>query len=180
VNSEDTNGYFDKINESTKEIILPIGHFTIINSNFEKISPLPTIAVYGLGSCIGLIIYDTVNRIAGMSHILLPKSSLEGPLKYPHKYADTSVCCLIESMIEHGADSSNLKVSLVGGANIFQNPDCTIGEDNIKSIKEVLMNFNLLIERENLGGNKGRIVRFDTNDYSIRVKITGEQKFKLI
>ena len=35
-----------------------------------------TIRTSGLGSCVGVVLYDEAKKIAGMVHIMLPDSSL--------------------------------------------------------------------------------------------------------
>ena len=74
--------------------MLPIGHYALINSETGIISHNPKIAIYGLGSCIALIIYDDKNKIYAMSHILLPhgkKVKENYEQKHPQKYASTAV-----------------------------------------------------------------------------------------
>ena len=118
-----------------------------------------------------------MNKVAGMAHILLPKSQLGASLKFPHKYADSSVESLVKNLIKHGAEKRGIKAAIVGGANLFVNPDCMIGDENIISVKEALLNSEIKIIKEHLGGNLGRVIQFDPNDYSIRVKSTGENKY---
>ncbi len=49
----------------------------------------------GLGSCIGIAIYDKYNKIGGLIHIMLPENKSE--LK-PAKYASTGIPLLITKM----------------------------------------------------------------------------------
>ena len=74
----------------TKHNPLLIGHSIVINSIHKLHNSYPTISIYGLGSCIALILYDKENPLYGMSHILLPSSERKSEIKFPHKYADLS------------------------------------------------------------------------------------------
>lgn len=51
-----------------KEKVVGIGKLAVGLENERLVS-------IGLGSCIGLVLYDGVNRIGGMAHIMLPDSS---------------------------------------------------------------------------------------------------------
>ncbi|HOO63341.1 MAG TPA: chemotaxis protein CheD, partial [Synergistaceae bacterium] len=43
----------------------------------------------GLGSCIGLVLFDQEKKIAGMAHIMLPDSRESSSVVKPGKFADT-------------------------------------------------------------------------------------------
>lgn len=46
----------------------------------------------GLGSCVGVVIYDAGKAVAGMAHVMLPHSSMaRGGVINAAKYADTAV-----------------------------------------------------------------------------------------
>ena len=51
----------------------------------------------GLGSCVGVIIYDSLMKIAGLAHVMLPDSSLAKMTiqLILAKYADTAVVELV-------------------------------------------------------------------------------------
>jgi len=52
----------------------------------------------GLGSCIGVVIYDPRNKVAGMAHIMLPDSRDAGAVPKPGKFADTAVPRLLQEL----------------------------------------------------------------------------------
>ncbi len=165
----------------SREIQLPIAHYTLINHNYKESNIIPKITIYGLGSCIALFLYDKENNIYGMSHILLPTSRLSekgSSLKYPHKFADSSVKDLTKELFKNGAEKKNLRAVIAGGAMIFHDHLNDIGQDNIKAIKKELKNFNIKIEKEDTGGRSGRVIIFDPVDNSVNVKLTGEKEFR--
>ncbi len=165
------------------EIQLPIAHYTLVNHNYEDPNVRPKISIYGLGSCIALILYDKKNDVYAMSHILLPKSrksEINGPLKYPHKFADSSIEDLISELLKHGAERENIKAIVIGGAQIFQNHYNNISELNIKTVKQKLRSINIKILKEDTGGTQGRVLIYDTKYNKVLVKYTGDTKFKVI
>jgi len=168
----------DKITQCNErgDIILPIGHYALINGNLGLEHKFPTISIYGLGSCIALILFDKKNRICGMSHVLLPKSQKNKDIKFPHKYGDLSVKYLIIELIEGGAQQELINAIIIGGSKIFDLPNNFIGEENIHSITDELDKYGIKIIKKSIGGMQGRIVNFNTQNYEVLVKISGEDK----
>uniref|UniRef100_UPI00262E9BAB chemotaxis protein CheD n=1 Tax=uncultured Fretibacterium sp. TaxID=1678694 RepID=UPI00262E9BAB len=76
----------------------------------------------GLGSCIGLVVFDTVAKVAGMAHIMLPNSRGAQGLEKVGKFADTAVPAIIDEMIKKGASKARIKAKIAGGAQMFALP----------------------------------------------------------
>ena len=168
----------DKITQVNEkgDIVLPIGHYALINGNMGLENKFPIISIYGLGSCIALILFDKKNRICGMSHVLLPKSRKNKEVKFPHKYANLSVKYLLDELIDGGAQQELIKAIIVGGSKIFDLPNNYIGEENVRSIKHELDNYGIKIIKKSLGGSKGKNVKFNTQNYEVFVRISGEKR----
>jgi chemotaxis protein CheD len=60
----------------------------------------------GLGSCIGVCIYDLQSQVAGMAHIMLPssKDSMKGN---PAKYADSCLELMLGELYKLGVSGSD-------------------------------------------------------------------------
>lgn len=162
------------------EIILPIAHYVLINSNYYK-NARPKIIIYGLGSCVALILYDDKNDVYAMSHILLAdskKSNINSYTKYPHKYVVDAVKDLLGEILKHGAEKRCIRAMIIGGAKIFQNQFNDIGEKNINKLKKELEMLDIKIEKEDIGGACGRTVIYDTNNNSVLIKNSRESEFK--
>lgn len=117
----------------------------------------------GLGSCVGIALYDTETQMAGLAHIMLPSSKLIDNNQNPAKFADTATELLINLMIEKGAIRKNLVAKIAGGAQMFSfknhnNSLLNIGERNVLATKEVLKEFNIPLLAEDTGGNFGRTI----------------------
>ena len=164
--TEDTQ--IGKIEDMEKNgvINLPIGHYAIVNNKYRISKLYPKLSIYGLGSCIALILCDYVHKICGMSHILLPKT-IKKIIKYPHKFANLSAKLLMQELINHGAERDNIKAIIVGGSRIFNLDDNIMGFDNLGSIKKELNKLKIEIIKEDTGGSKVRIVIFDSKDFSL-------------
>ncbi|MEK8130208.1 chemotaxis protein CheD [Paenibacillus filicis] len=120
----------------------------------------------GLGSCVGLTLYDARAKVAGMAHVMLPSSEIarEGKLNIA-KYADTALPEMIRQMEQLGAQASRMAAKMAGGAQMFsfgsQSDTMRIGPRNVESCKEVLARYRIPILGEDTGGNYGRTIEFD-------------------
>ncbi|NOU93409.1 chemotaxis protein CheD [Paenibacillus sp. LMG 31456] len=120
----------------------------------------------GLGSCVGLTLYDSKALVAGMAHVMLPDSEIarEGKLNIA-KYADTAIPDLISKMQALGAVKSRLEAKMAGGAQMFafaSNSDTMrIGPRNVESCKLMLKQFSIPLRAEDTGGNYGRTIEFN-------------------
>ncbi|MFW5873133.1 MAG: chemotaxis protein CheD [Bacillota bacterium] len=128
----------------------------------------------GLGSCVGITLYDKYKKIGGMVHIMLPEN--RKGLK-PAKYADTGIPLLIEEMKKLGAKKNHMKAKIAGGAKMFsvtsKDSSLNVGERNVIKVKEVLKDLEISILGQDTGANYGRTMKFFTDDG--RVLITSHK-----
>lgn len=129
----------------------------------------------GLGSCVGLVIYDFDKRIAGLAHVMLPESSLSKVTEFnPAKYADTAVEVLVSKLLTFGARRFTLKAKMAGGAQMFQfatnNEMMRIGPRNVAAIKSELERLKIPLISEDVGGNSGRTIEFDPSQGLLFIK----------
>ncbi|MEE9376704.1 MAG: chemotaxis protein CheD [Candidatus Lokiarchaeia archaeon] len=173
------HGYIEK-SDKNGEIFLPIGHYTIINCRNKVNNIRPKITIYGLGSCIALILFDYKSNVSGMSHILLPKSRQNKTINFPHKYADLSAKLLVQELMNHGAIRKNIRAIIIGGSKIFDLDENFMGIDNTQAIKQELEKLEIKLVGEETGGTIGRAVIFDTKDFSVYFKSTKEKVYNKI
>lgn len=133
------------------------------------------IATYALGSCVGICLYDKHTKIGGLSHIMLPESSMFTTSEINRmKFADTAVVDLVQALIRIGADRKRLTAKIAGGAKMFEvqagSPMGTIGERNINSVKNILHSLRIPIIGEDTGLNYGRTVYFDLETGIMKVQ----------
>jgi len=130
----------------------------------------------GLGSCVGLTLYDPAAKIGGMAHVMLPSSSISRDAQLNRaKYADTAIPELVRKMEEAGAKLTRLTAKLAGGAQMFLAAaplaeSMRIGPRNVEACKEALMSFNIPIEAEDTGGNYGRTIELDCSTGALLVR----------
>ncbi|GIP33091.1 chemotaxis protein CheD [Paenibacillus sp. J2TS4] len=120
----------------------------------------------GLGSCVGVTLYDHATQIGGMAHVMLPSSSIarEGPINSA-KFADTALPELVRLMEEEGAAVRRMEAKMAGGAQMFvfgnRSDSMRIGPRNVESCKALLDRFGIPVKAEDTGGNYGRTIELD-------------------
>jgi chemotaxis protein CheD len=135
-----------------------------------------TIVTYGLGSCVGLALFDPDTSTGGLLHVMLPDSrycSASGEFN-PHRYADTGFRSLLDQVCALGADKGRLCAKLVGGADMLgQSPVFAIGEQNAEALVGLCRREGIPIAATSLGGTLGRAMEFRLSDGAVRVKLLG-------
>jgi chemotaxis protein CheD len=119
--------------------------------------PMMTI---GLGSCIGLTLYDPQKKTGAMVHIMLPDSG--GRTDRPGKYADTAIPLLLKELDKIGSSNRSLVAKMAGGACMFEyfGTNLNIGERNTERVRSVLKEQGIKLSAEDVGGKVGRTVTF--------------------
>ncbi|OGO78436.1 MAG: chemotaxis protein CheD [Clostridiales bacterium GWB2_37_7] len=131
----------------------------------------------GLGSCVGICLYDTSTKISGMAHIMLPSSLHIKNNSNIAKFADTAIVKLIEDMQKIGASKYRLVSKIAGGSQMFNFNDSSdimrIGSRNVTATKEVLQSLNIPIIAEDTGGNYGRTIELYSETGVLLIKTIG-------
>jgi len=131
----------------------------------------------GLGSCVGICLYDPSTKIAGMAHIMLPSSQNIKNNSNKAKFADTAIDVLIDKMVRTGANKIRLISKIAGGAQMFafmnKNDIMKIGERNVVAVKELLASYNIPIKAEDTGGSYGRTIEFHSETGILLIKTIG-------
>lgn len=121
-----------------------------------------------LGSCVSVVIYDTITKKSGMNHYMLPyvcKNDIS------FKYGDVSISYLIKNMKSLCGKLHSFEAKIFGGSCVL---DSYIGKDiclnNIKVAEEYLEKHNIPIVSKYTGGNIGLNIKLntDTGDVYLR------------
>ncbi|MCX7779294.1 MAG: chemotaxis protein CheD [Negativicutes bacterium] len=133
-----------------------------------------SIISYGLGSCVGIALYDETVRIGGLAHIMLPYSTQARSTENPAKFADTAVPLMLEEMLRLGASKNRIRAKIAGGAQMFTFTNATdimrVGERNTEAAKTILKKLAIAIVAEDTGGNYGRTVELKLENGIFRIK----------
>ncbi|HQA65118.1 MAG TPA: chemotaxis protein CheD [Bacillota bacterium] len=131
----------------------------------------------GLGSCVGICLYDPSTKIAGMVHIMLPSSAQIKNNSNEAKFADTGIVKLVTEMIKIGAKRNKLVSKIAGGAQMFNFNDTSevmrIGLRNVTATKDTLKMLNIPLISEDTGGNYGRTIELYSENGILLIKTIG-------
>lgn len=136
------------------------------------------ITTLGLGSCVGIALYDQNHKIAGLAHIMLPDSQAVKNNSNIAKFADTGIDACIDMMVKHGASRIGLTAKIAGGAQMFafgsNNDMLRIGERNVEAVKKKLRALGIRILAEDTGNSYGRTVEFYPQTGELLIKAVGK------
>lgn len=156
--------------QENKEIRVGIADAAVVYSPDRLIT-------MGLGSCIGIALYDSDKKIGGLVHIMLPDSNQFKNIVNPLKYADLGIEDLFKKMLNLGCRKTSITAKIAGGASMFNFPDkkisSDIGKRNSKAAIEVIKRLSIPLLAEDVGGNKGRTMIFDSKDGRVTIKSIG-------
>lgn len=133
----------------------------------------------GLGSCVGLTLYDPATRVGGLLHIMLPDSTQFSNVTKPAKFADLGIPLLVSEIKRSGGRVANLQAKMAGGAQMFSGLNekfvLNIGERNIIMARQTLKSLGIKIVAEEVGGNRGRTMILDTVSGQVFIRTVGSQ-----
>lgn len=138
------------------------------------------VTTLGLGSCVGVAIWDPVTRIGGLAHVMLPDSTKVKNNVNLYKFADTGITELVRQLCEMGANKTRLTAKIAGGAQMFafQNKSdmVRVGEQNVKASKQKLSELGIPLVAEDTGLNYGRTVVFYPENGKFYVRAIGKDE----
>lgn len=161
--------FFGKVGIDLDDIVVGIGDIKVAKGGED-------IVTYALGSCVGVCMYDETLGLGGMLHAMLP--SVRGIVSEvkPDKYVDSGILHLYNELGHMGADTSHLKVKLVGGAKMYDYKtslnEMDIGTANVIQARKSLRKLGVSIVREVTGGEVGRTVHFTPANGRVEIHST--------
>lgn len=150
-------------------VVVGIGEWSVLKLN-------GVLVCLGLGSCIGVALYDPSKKIGGLAHVLLPIPQNNNDSN-PTKFASTGIPFLLDEMIRLGANKQSIIAKIVGGSQMFsikgREDKINIGLRNTEVARETLRKLSIPIVGEDTGGNFGRTMEFFVSNGVVRVKTIG-------
>ena len=144
-----------------------------VSSNLNEV-----LITYSLGSCLGVVIYDPVAHVAGLLHSMLPLSKID-PHKAkasPYMFVDTAVPLLFKESYNLGAEKERIIVKAVGCSSLLDERGYfKVGDRNFTVLRKVLWKNNILIDKQDKGGNCSRTVSIAVATGQVIVKSRGKE-----
>ena len=125
----------------------------------------------GLGSCVGIALFDQRKKNVGLAHIMLPTSTIAREVTNRAKFADTGIIDLVKEMKVLGSDQRNLIAKMFAFTGASET--LKIGLRNSEAVRTILKEMNIPIVCEDTGGNYGRTIEISSEDGRLMVRTIG-------
>lgn len=135
------------------------------------------LTTHGLGSCVGVAVYDPDAQLGGLIHIMLPDSTInaEKARNNPLLFADTGLHLLLREFRRHGGALERSILRLAGGASTQGENDLFhIGKRNSATLRKLLWRERIAIHAEDIGGNDSRTMMLNVQDGTLLIRIPGQ------
>jgi chemotaxis protein CheD len=127
-------------------------------------NPGDVLVTHGLGSCIAVLLYDPVARVAGLLHYMLPESTLDADqaIKRPCMFADTGIPLLLKRSYRLGAIKSRAIFMAAGGAQMLDKSGTfNVGERNCEALQSIFHRSGIMLHKKDIGGTASRTIQID-------------------
>ncbi len=140
-----------------------------------RISSAPGVMVTrGLGSCVGITLYDPIKKIGALAHPMLPDIDKARVKSNPAKFVNSVIDMMVKEFTSKGCKIHSLKAKVFGGGHMFSaipyDSPFNIGIKNVNKVKEVFNSLKIKIVAEDTGGNYGRTIEFDLSTGLVKVR----------
>ena len=143
-----------------------------------RTTKIPAVLETLVGSCVCVCLYNTKTGHAAMNHFLQ-----DHPPKNTHsdigQYGNTATLYIIKALMKSDPLPSHYSAQIFGGAAVIKttSEEFNIGKKNIDIARKTLAANRIRITREEVGGNRGRRVVFDTEKNAIFCRLAGNKKY---
>jgi chemotaxis protein CheD len=133
-----------------------------------------------LGSCVSVCLFDSIRRMAGMNHFLLPVN--DKPISDIEKYGDTSLKFMLDWLLSMGSNEGDIVAKVFGGGEVltYENMNFNIGKKNIEVALNFISDHKIKVVSRMVGGTRGAKIVFNTqtgivtHKYLSSLEITSE------
>ena len=154
-----------------QRVIIGVGDMAVSNN------PQVILSTYALGSCIGLVAYDSLLKTGGILHLMLPESTIspEKAARQPAMFADTGLPLFFKQLVGVKAERSRLRIFVAGGASVIAGSDpFRIGERNTRFTLDYLAKNGFTVVRSEVGGNVNRTIHLEMSTGQVSMKTPTE------
>lgn len=141
------------------------------------------ITTLGLGSCVGVVLYDPVVKVAGLVHVMLPDSKVIQNNANKAKFADTGIREMLRVLLKQGARSQYIRAKIAGGAQMFafhnEKDMIRVGDQNAEAVKKALQELNIPLVASDTGKNYGRTIEFYPENEKLLIKAVGKTQYTI-
>lgn len=134
----------------------------------------PVMAETLVGSCVAVCLYNYREHFGAMNHFLMdrPQDMADPDIT---RYGITSTQHIVRTALEIDPEPTHYRAGVFGGASVLKTAGGTgIGPANVAAAMEVLHAAHIRIAHEEVGGTRGRRVRFNTQTGEMECRFAGD------
>jgi len=150
-------------------LMVDVGGMAVSNSTGDVLSTSAPV-----GSTVAVCLWESNAQVSGLLHFLLPdsKSNPAQAEVTPATFADTGLMILLDEAMRLGAKKSQCKVWLIGGAQVGDGENAgKLAKRNVLAARSALWKAGILLDREEVGGNKPRKATLSVSGGELLVKV---------
>ena len=128
------------------------------------VTDAPTVITTIIGSCVAVCLWDSRVHVGGMNHFMLPHYAGSGVKSA--RFGNVAMQELLDKMLALGARIPFLQARVYGGACMFEQlqTSAQLGQKNIQLALDFLSLRGIDVIEVEVGGNRGRKLRFHTTE----------------
>lgn len=169
---------------STNQPVLPLRKTLVVGVADMQVSNdvLAELVTYSLGSCLGITVYDPVEKVGGLLHLMLPNSEINvrKAASHPAMFVDTGVPRLFHAVYNLGGDRRRVVIKVAGGAQLLNERGVfDIGNRNFQAFTALLAQNGHVLQSQDVGGMSSRTLRLDLATGAVTIKSAGNNPYFL-
>lgn len=149
-------------------------HLLILPGGYH-VSREPIVLETLVGSCVAVCLYNRKTGEAAMNHFIV-HGSPQSPQEDFGKYGVAATEHIISELMRFDQVPEHYTAQVFGGAAVVKTTGTgpAVGELNLADARNVLARRRIAITREEVGGTRGRRIRFDTSTNTVFCRFAGQ------
>lgn len=136
--------------------------------------PPAKLVTRGLGSCLGITIYDPIKKIGAMAHTMLPDIDKARIKSNPCRFTNSAIRKMVEDLEKLGSKREHLVAKLFGGAHMFSfigsDSVLNVGQKNGEVALTTLKELGIKVKAQETGGTFGRTIELNLENGKAWIK----------
>ena len=140
-----------------------------------RISERPEVIETLVGSCVSVCLFNVKTGQAAMNHFLRDRPVRKNDPAIG-QYGSTATEYILNALFQSDPAAAHYRAQIFGGAAIVKTKSegYDIGQKNIEVVRGILAGCRVRIIREEIGGTRGRRIRFDTSTNTVFCRFAGQ------
>jgi chemotaxis protein CheD len=131
--------------------------------------------IAGMGSCVGVALYDPGARVGGLAHVLVPTGGKGADERGPAASPERAVAALLQAVAASGGEPGRCVAKLAGGGQAFEGVlgrgrSQPVGPQTAAAVRAELGRRGILVVAEAISPEPGRSMELDLASGTVKVR----------